>query len=71
LESASTIVHLYRSTIASRYNIALQSFHTSDDEDEQSSSSSAKRNRYNTNNKTGNIDSHGSNTGVSYEILSL
>ncbi|CAF0847061.1 unnamed protein product [Rotaria sordida] len=62
LDSASTIVHLYRSTIVSRYNITLQFLLSSDDDDdddddEQSlhSSSSTKRNRHK-NNKTGFVD---------------
>ncbi|CAF2993985.1 unnamed protein product [Rotaria sp. Silwood2] len=60
LDSASTIVHLYRSTIASRYNITLQFLLSSDDDDDEQSphsSSSTKRNRHN-NNKPGNIDKH-------------
>lgn len=48
LDSASSIVHLYRSTIASRYNMPLQTLASSDEEDE----SSTKRFRSN-NNKTG------------------
>ncbi|CAF4492906.1 unnamed protein product, partial [Rotaria sp. Silwood2] len=52
LDSASTIVHLYRSTIASRYNITLQFLLSSDDDDDEQSphsSSSTKRNRHNNN----------------------
>ncbi|CAF3599478.1 unnamed protein product [Adineta steineri] len=58
LDSASAIVHLYRSTIASRYNITLQSLVSSDDDEAQSSlsSSSTKPNRHNNNNKTGSIE---------------
>ncbi len=54
IDSALPIVHLYRSTIASRYNLTLDD----DDADEQSfsSSSSAKWNQEN-NNKTGHRDS--------------
>jgi hypothetical protein len=37
LDSASTIVHLYRSTIASRYNLTLQTLLSSDDDEESSS----------------------------------
>ncbi|CAF1012011.1 unnamed protein product [Rotaria sp. Silwood1] len=57
LDSASTIVHLYRSTIASRYNITLQFLLSSDDDDDEQSphsSSSEKRNQQN--NTTGFID---------------
>ncbi|CAF4473955.1 unnamed protein product [Rotaria socialis] len=62
LDSASSIVHLYRSTIACRYNIAPQYLLSSDDDDEEQiplSSISTKHNRqsnnYN-NNKAGFID---------------
>ncbi|CAM4876988.1 unnamed protein product [Rotaria socialis] len=63
LDSASSIVHLYRSTIACRYNIAPQYLLSSDDDDDEEqiplSSISTKHNRqsnnYN-NNKAGFID---------------
>ncbi|CAF5197426.1 unnamed protein product, partial [Rotaria magnacalcarata] len=53
LDSASSIVHLYRSTIACRYNIASQYLLSSDDDDEEQiplSSNSTKHNRQSNNN---------------------
>ncbi|CAF1221360.1 unnamed protein product [Rotaria sordida] len=60
LDSAITIVHLYRTTIATRYNTTGESLFSSSDEDEQSFlSSSVKQNQQN-NDETGFIDvSHG------------
>lgn len=36
IDSASAIVQLYRSTIASRYNLTLETLLSSDDDDEES-----------------------------------
>jgi hypothetical protein len=57
LDSASTIVHLYRSTIASRYSITLKtllSSSSSSDNDEVQSSHSSSSGKHNRKNKTGN-----------------
>ncbi|CAF1300148.1 unnamed protein product [Rotaria magnacalcarata] len=77
LDSASSIVHLYRSTIACRYNIASQYLLSSDDDDEEQiplSSNSTKHNRQsnnNNNNKAGFIDVTRGKTTVDHHSYSV
>ncbi|CAF3082851.1 unnamed protein product [Rotaria sp. Silwood2] len=58
LDYASTIVHLYRSTIASRYNTTAESIFSSSDEEEQSFSVSSAKQNQQKNDETGNQDSN-------------
>ncbi|CAF4657430.1 unnamed protein product, partial [Rotaria sp. Silwood1] len=58
LDYASTIVHLYRSTIASRYNTTAESLFSSSDEEEQSFSASSAKQNQQSSDETGNQDSN-------------
>lgn len=53
IDSALAIVHLYRSTIASRYNLILDDY-----DDEQFFSSSSSSAKWNQENKTGHENSY-------------